>query len=162
MIGQCTDTNFAEICEIINDAAKVYKGAIPEDRYHTPYMTEAELRNEIDSGVRFWGYRLDNRIVGVMGIQDAKDVTLIRHAYILPECQRGGVGGMLLSHLRTLANRPILIGTWAAAVWAIRFYEKHGFVLTTEEEKNRLLSVYWDIPDRQIETSVVLRDAAAG
>ena len=156
MIRLCGTDDFETIYEIVNDAAVAYKGVIPPDRWHEPYMGREELQHEIDDGVRFWGYEEDGELVGVMGIQDVEDVTLIRHAYVRTTQRRKGVGGKLLSHLLTLSNRPILIGTWAAATWAIRFYEKHGFRLVTEEEKNRLLIKYWSIPERQVETSVVL------
>jgi GNAT superfamily N-acetyltransferase len=121
-------------------------------------MDRDELRHEINTGVEFWGYEEDGKLVGVMGIQDVLDVTLIRHAYVRTTRQKRGVGGKLLSYLRTMTSRPILIGTWADASWAIRFYEKHGFRVVTPEEKDRLLRNYWSIPDRQIETSVVLAE----
>ena len=159
MIWPCSDTNLAEIHDIINEAAKVYRSVIPADRYKEPYMSGDELKDEIDNGVKFWACSIDDDIAGVMGIQDVRDVTLIRHAYVRSRYQRRGIGGMLLSHLRKLTAKPILIGTWADAVWAIRFYEKNGFVMTNEDEKNRLLAEYWDVPQRQIETSVVLREA---
>ncbi|MEJ5311654.1 MAG: GNAT family N-acetyltransferase [Anaerolineae bacterium] len=141
---------------IINDAAQAYRGVIPADRWHEPYMSREELRHEIEAGVRFWGYEEDGVLVGVMGIQDVQDVTLIRHAYVYIARRGQGIGSKLLTHLRTLTERPILIGTWAAATWAIRFYEKHGFRQVSWEEKERLLRTYWYIPERQVETSVVL------
>lgn len=156
MIRPCTETDFETMYAIINDAAQAYKGVIPADRWHEPYMPRAELRHEIAAGVRFWGYEEDGALVGVMGIQDMQDVTLIRHAYVYTARRGQGIGGKLLAHLLTLADRPILIGTWAAATWAIRFYEKHGFRQVSWEEKERLLRTYWDIPERQVETSVVL------
>jgi GNAT superfamily N-acetyltransferase len=156
MIRKCRDDEIDVICDIVNDAARAYKGAIPADRWHEPYMPADELRREIDAGVVFWGYEDDGRLIGVMGIQDVQDAALIRHAYVRTSRQRQGVGGKLLSHLRTLTERPILIGTWADAVWAIRFYQKHGFRLVSSREKNRLLRKYWSIPDRQVATSVVL------
>jgi GNAT superfamily N-acetyltransferase len=163
---------------IVNGAARAYAGVIPEDRYHEPYMPLEELCGEIDAGVRFWGLFEDAEgrpaeragakagLVGVMGIQDVEDVTLIRHAYVRPDGQRAGVGGRLLAYLIRMAAeteppRPLLVGTWAAAWWAVAFYERHGFELVTPEEKDRLLRRYWTIPDRQIETSVVLRYAGA-
>ena len=161
MIRPCKPSDFEAIYEIVNDAAQVYKGVIPADRWHEPYMGREELQHEIDAGVRFWGYEEGDKLVGVMGIQDVQDVTLIRHAYVRTAQRRQGIGGKLLSHLLTLTGRPILIGTWAAATWAIRFYEKHGFRLVTEEEKNRLLKKYWSIPERQVETSVVLAEITA-
>lgn len=150
--------DIAVIYEIINDAAQAYKGVIPADRWHDPYMPMPELESEIAKGVRFYCYSEDDRIIGVMGIQDVKDVTLIRHAYVRTASRRHGIGQALLEHLNTLTTRPVLIGTWKAATWAIRFYEKNGWRLATEEEKNRLLRVYWTIPDRQVEESVVLVD----
>jgi N-acetylglutamate synthase-like GNAT family acetyltransferase len=156
MIRKCDDHDFNTIYEIINEAAEVYKGIIPADRWKEPYMPIDELRHEIDADVQFWGYEEEGELLGVMGIQDVFDVTLIRHAYVRTAEQNKGVGGKLLSHLRTLTSRPILLGTWADATWAVRFYEKHGFRLVTPEEKDRLLKKYWSIPERQIETSVVL------
>lgn len=158
MIRQCNHKDFEAIYTIINDAAEAYKGVIPEDRLNVPYMTKEELQHEIDDGVVFWGYEEGGALVGVMGIQDVKDVTLIRHSYVRTANQGEGIGGKLLSKLREKSGRPVLIGTWANAVWAIRFYEKHGFRLVSPEEKDRLLKTYWSIPERQIETSVVLAD----
>ena len=159
MIRRCNDKDFAAILEIINDAAQAYRGAIPTDRWKDPYMPEQELRHEIASGVLFWGYEEEGELIGVMGIQDVADVTLIRHAYVRTVQRRRGIGATLLSHLRQVAEKPILIGTWKSATWAVRFYSKHGFRVVPEEEKNRLLRKYWDIPDRQIETSLVLAEA---
>jgi GNAT superfamily N-acetyltransferase len=156
VIRLCVDKEFEAIYEIVNDAARAYKGIIPGDRWKEPYMPKEELRHEIDAGVVFWGYEEGSELVGVMGIQQVQDVTLIRHAYVRTARQNQGIGGWLLSHLRTLTERPILIGTWADAVWAIHFYEKHGFRQVSPEEKERLLKKYWSIPERQIETSVVL------
>jgi GNAT superfamily N-acetyltransferase len=156
MIRKCDDRDFETIYEIVNEAAEVYKGIIPADRWQEPYMPRDELRHEIDADVQFWGYEEEGKLLGVMGIQDVLDVTLIRHAYVRTAEQKKGIGGKLLSHLRTLTSRPILLGTWADATWAVRFYEKHGFRLVTPEEKDRLLKKYWSIPERQIETSVVL------
>ena len=158
MIRQCNPNDFEAIYTIINDAAEAYKGVIPEDRWNTPYMTKDELQHEIDNGVVFWGYEDGGDLVGVMGIQDVKDVTLIRHSYVCTTRQSEGIGGGLLSELLEKTSRPILIGTWADAAWAIRFYERHGFRFVSSEEKDRLLKTYWSIPERQIETSVVLRD----
>jgi N-acetylglutamate synthase-like GNAT family acetyltransferase len=158
MIRPCEANDFEAIYEIVNDAAQAYKGVIPADRWHEPYMPREELQHEIDAGVRFWGYEEDGELIGVMGIQDVQDVTLIRHAYVRTTQRRKGIGSQLLAHLRPLTDRPILIGTWVAATWAIRFYEKHGFRLVSEEEKNRLLKKYWTIPERQVETSVVLAE----
>ncbi|MBN1875275.1 MAG: GNAT family N-acetyltransferase [Anaerolineae bacterium] len=167
MIRQCIDDDFETIYEIVNDAAQAYKGVIPGDRWHEPYMPRKELRHEVDAGVQFWGYYEDGDVqfestalVGVMGIQDVKDVTLIRHAYVRTARRGQGIGSKLiqylLAHLHARSTRPILIGTWAAATWAIRFYEKHGFRIVSYEEKERLLRQYWNIPERQVETSVVL------
>ncbi|MBN1889985.1 MAG: GNAT family N-acetyltransferase [Thermoflexales bacterium] len=158
MIRQCQEADFEAMYEIVNDAAQAYKGVIPQDRWHEPYMPRDELRHEIDAGVAFWGYEEDGYLLGMMGIQDVQDVTLIRHAYVRTRQRKQGIGGKLLAHLRRQTRRPVLIGTWADATWAIRFYEKHGFQLVSQEEKNRLLKKYWSIPDRQVETSVVLAE----
>jgi GNAT superfamily N-acetyltransferase len=155
-IRAATSGDVAVIHEIINDAAHAYEGVIPADRWHEPYMPMPELESEIGKGVRFYCAIRAARIVGVMGIQDVKDVTLIRHAYVRTAERRRGIGQALLEHLKRLTTRPVLIGTWKAATWAIRFYEKNGFRVTTEAEKNRLLRTYWTIPDRQVEESVVL------
>ena len=144
------------ILAIVNAAAEAYRGVIPPDRWHEPYMRVSELDTEIEAGVRFWGFEADGELIGVMGIQDVEDVTLIRHAYVAPGSQRRGVGGALLERLLASTQRPILVGTWAAAEWAIRFYERHGFELVSPERTAELLERYWSIPDRQIETSVVL------
>jgi N-acetylglutamate synthase-like GNAT family acetyltransferase len=156
MIRKCTESDFNRIFEIVNDAAHAYKGIIPEDRWHEPYMPIDELREESENGVFFWGIEHDGQLVGVMGIQDKGEVTLIRHAYVLTAAQKSGIGTKLLKHLESLTEKPVLIGTWAAASWAISFYEKNGYVLVSEKEKNYLLSKYWSIPVRQVETSVVL------
>jgi GNAT superfamily N-acetyltransferase len=158
MIRPCDDKDFDSIYSIINEAARVYRGVIPENRWKEPYMSRDELQHEIDEGVVFWGYQEEADLIGVMGSQHVQDVTLIRHAYIRPANQNQGIGGKLLSELRTQTDRQILIGTWAAAVWAIRFYEKNGFRLVSPREKDRLLKKYWSIPERQVETSVVLAD----
>ena len=158
MIRQCNYDDFETIYEIINDAALAYKGIIPKDRWKEPYMSREELRHEIDEGVVFYGYEKVGKLKGVMGIQDVQDVTLIRHAYVRTAERNKGIGSKLMAHLRQMTDRPILIGTWADAVWAIRFYEKHGFRLVSTEEKNRLLRKYWRIPERQVETSVVLAE----
>jgi N-acetylglutamate synthase-like GNAT family acetyltransferase len=162
MIRPCTDGDFETMYEIVNDAAQAYKGIIPADRWKEPYMPREELQHEIDDGVQFWGYEEDGELVGVMGIQDVQDVTLIRHAYVRTARRGQGIGSRLLAHLRTLTTRPILIGTWADATWAVRFYEKHGFRVVSEEEKNRLLRKHWSIPERQVETSVVLAEGHYG
>jgi len=157
MIRVCIESDFKRIFEIINDAAHVYKGIIPEDRWHEPYMPLDELRKEIENGVFFWGLEHDGQLLGVMGIQDKGEVTLIRHAYVLTLAQKLGIGTKLLRHLEGLTEKPVLIGTWAAASWAISFYEKNGYVQVSEKEKNCLLRMYWSIPERQVETSVVLK-----
>jgi N-acetylglutamate synthase-like GNAT family acetyltransferase len=158
MIRKCKNGDFEEIYSIINDSAIAYKGVIPNDRWNEPYMSREELQHEIDDGVTFWGYEEEGLLMGVMGIQDVQDVTLIRHAYVRTAERGKGIGGKLLARLRNMTDRPLLIGTWADAVWAIKFYQKHGFRLVTSEEKDRLLKTYWNIPDRQIETSVVLAE----
>ena len=159
VIRPCSDGAFEMIYEIINDAAQAYRGIIPADRWQEPYMSGEELRHEIDEGVVFWGYEEKGELLGVTGMQDVQDVTLIRHAYVRTAIRNQGIGGKLLSALREKrTKRPVLIGTWAAAVWAVHFYEKHGFRLVSPEEKDRLLQQYWSIPERQIETSVVLAD----
>jgi N-acetylglutamate synthase-like GNAT family acetyltransferase len=159
MIRRCDDRDFESIWTIINDGAQAYRGTIPEDRWTEPYMSREKLQHEIDSGVVFWGLQDDGTLIGVMGLQQVQDVTLIRHAYVRSGSQNRGIGSQLLSHLRELTNDPVLIGTWADAVWAIRFYERHGFRMVSAEEKDRLLKKYWSIPERQVETSVVLADA---
>jgi len=156
MIRRCDDHDIALIFSIINDGALAYKGVIPEDRWTEPYMPMDELRHEINQGVVFWGYEDEGTLQGVMGIQQVEDVSLIRHAYDRTGNQRRGIGAQLLSQLRKLANSPILIGTWADAIWAIRFYERHGFETVSTQEKDRLLRQYWKIPELQINTSVVL------
>jgi GNAT superfamily N-acetyltransferase len=158
MIRRCDDQDFELIRAIINDGAQAYRGTIPEDRWTEPYMSREKLQHEIDDGVVFRGYEDAGTLLGVMGIQQVRDVTLIRHAYVRTSSQKRGVGAHLLSHLRLLTDRPVLIGTWADAVWAIRFYERHGFQMVSTAEKNRLLQLYWKIPERQVETSVVLAD----
>jgi GNAT superfamily N-acetyltransferase len=160
MIRLCGSPDFAQIHTIINDGARAYKGVVPNDCWTEPYMSTDHLRNEIKEGVLFWGYEDNGTLSGIMGIQHVRDVTLIRHAYVLTASQKQGIGAQLLSHLRGLATGPVLIGTWAAATWAIRFYEKHGFQLVSPTEKDKLLKEYWTIPGRQVETSVVLADAA--
>ena len=156
MIRKCTESDIEAIFEIINDAAQAYKGVIPEDRWHEPYMPVAELRQAIEDGVVFWGYEREGRLAGVMGIQDKTDVALIRHAYVYTRLRRQGIGQKLLRHLEDLTDKPILVGTWKAAAWAIAFYRKNGFSLVSDEEKDLLLRKYWSIPERQIQTSVVL------
>jgi len=146
------------ILAIVNDAALAYRGVIPDDRWHDPYMRIDELTKEIAAGVVFWVAEDEGRVVGVMGIQDKGDLALVRHAYIATTLQRKGIGTRLLRYVEGLANKPLLIGTWADASWAIDFYRRSGFTVVPDEEKDRLLRTYWSIPVRQIETSVVLAD----
>jgi GNAT superfamily N-acetyltransferase len=155
-IRPCRDDERAAILAIVNAAAEAYRGVIPADRWHEPYMPPRELDGEIAAGVVFWGYEADGALVGIMGFQTVADVDLIRHAYVAPGSQGRGVGGALLEHLARSSTRRMLVGTWAAADWAIRFYCRHGFELVSPERKAELLNTYWTIPDRQIETSVVL------
>ena len=159
MIRACGEADLDEVYAIINDAAQAYRGVIPSDRWHDPYMPIEELRAEIDSGVDFLGYESGGELVGVMGIQPVKDVVLIRHAYVRTSQRRRGIGEALLRACLARSEQPFLIGTWAAAAWAIGFYEKHGFTVIDGDEKNLLLATYWSIPERQVETSVVLADA---
>ena len=156
MIRACGSGDLDAIFTIINDAAQAYRGVIPDDCWHVPYMSREELDAEIADGVGFWGLERDGALAGVMGIQDRDDVALIRHAYVRSSDRRQGIGSGLLEHLERHTEKPILIGTWAAAAWAIRFYEKHGYRLVTPQEKNLLLARYWRVPARQVETSVVL------
>ena len=158
MIRRCNDDDFDPIWTIINDGAQAYRGTIPADCWKEPYMSKNELRHEMADGVGFWGYETAGEVTGVMGIQPVQDVTLIRHAYVRTGQQKQGIGSRLLSHLQTLTSGPVLIGTWADAAWAIRFYQKHSFQVISAQEKDRLLSRYWNISQRQAETSVVLAD----
>ncbi len=159
MIRPLRPDDLGRALAIINQAAQAYKGVIPPDCWKEPYMPEAELRAEIAAGVDFAAYEAEEgRLLGVMGRQDLGEVSLIRHAYVDPLAQRRGVGSKLLTHLLAAVSGPVLVGTWAAAGWAIRFYEKHGFRLVSPEDKNRLLQTYWTISPRQVETSVVLAD----
>lgn len=160
-IRPCAPDDVEAIFVIINDAAAAYHGVIPSDRWHEPYMTRAALAAEIADGVVFWGAEDGGRLVGVMGIQDRGEVALVRHAYVRTAVRRGGVGSALLRHLEGLTPKPILIGTWAAADWAIGFYLKHGYRLIDGAEKDALLAKYWRIPSRQVETSVVLASPAS-
>ncbi len=155
-IRPCRNDERSAILAIVNDAAEAYRGVIPADCWHEPYMPSHELGSEIAAGVVFWGYEAHGALVGVMGVQRVRDMDLIRHAYVSPGSQRHGVGGALLEHLSRSTTRRMLVGTWAAADWAIRFYRRHGFELVSPERKAALLKSYWTIPDRQIETSVVL------
>ncbi len=158
MIRAAVPADLPAVFAIINDAAQAYRGVIPADRWHEPYMPREELEREIAAGVAFFLFEEDRRAAGVMGIQDKGEVALIRHAYVSPGAQRRGIGRALICHLERLTDKPVLIGTWAAAAWAIDFYVRNGFVVVSREEKNSLLRRYWSIPERQIETSVVLAD----
>ena len=156
-IRLCTEQDNDSVLAIINEAAQAYKGVIPADRWHDPYMTSDELRTEITRGVVFWGAQQRNQLVGIAGIQDRGDVVLVRHAYVVPRVQRTGCGTALLRHLESLeTDRPILIGTWADARWAIDFYRRSGYALLSKTRKNALLKKYWTIPQRQVDASVVL------
>lgn len=161
-IRRCREDERAAILAIVNTAAEAYRGVIPDDCWHEPYMPAGELDDEIAAGVAFWGVEREGALIGVMGIQPVRDVDLIRHAYVLPDEQRRGVGAALLGHLRRLGTRPMLVGTWAAADWAVGFYQRHGFELVPLERKTTLLRSYWTVPDRQIETSVVLASPPFG
>ena len=155
-IRRCADREREAIFAIVNAAAEAYRGVIPADRWHEPYMPMGELAGEIEAGVEFWGYEEDGELLGIMGIQRLGEVDLIRHAYVLPGSQGKGVGGALLEHLMETAERPVLVGTWAAAEWAVGFYRRHGFEQVSPVRKDELLRRHWSIPERQIETSVVL------
>ncbi len=159
MIRPCRADELDEILAIVNSAAEAYRGVIPADRWKEPYMDLAELEAETAAGVRFWGYEADGELIGAMGVQRVRDVELIRHAYVRPDSQRRGVGAALLAHLRDAGSLPMLVGTWADADWAIGFYRRHGFEPASPERSRELLRAYWTIPDRQIETSVVLVEA---
>jgi N-acetylglutamate synthase-like GNAT family acetyltransferase len=156
IIRQSEQADFGDILAIVNDAARAYRGVIPADCWHEPYMSTGELETEITEGVVFWVADQQGDLAGVMGIQDKGDVALVRHAYVASTTQRNGVGTKLLRHLETIVDKPILIGTWAAATWAIEFYRRNGFTVVPSHEKDQLLRTYWSIPARQIETSVVL------
>jgi N-acetylglutamate synthase-like GNAT family acetyltransferase len=158
LIRRCVNSDFEAIYSIINDAAQAYRGVIPADCWKEPYMSRDELRREIDAAVDFYGYEEDDELLGVMAIQNVKGVSLIRHGYVRTAKQRQGIGAQLLTHLRLQTTRPLLVGTWADAVWAIQFYSRHGFRQVNGETKDNLLRMYWTIPARQIETSVVLAD----
>jgi N-acetylglutamate synthase-like GNAT family acetyltransferase len=159
VIRRSGEGDFVAMLAIVNDAARAYRGVIPGDRWHEPYMPADELANEMAAGVVFWVAEQDGRLTGVMGIQDKGDVALVRHAYVAPTTQRAGVGTRLLRHVEGLVDKPILIGTWAAASWAIEFYRRNGFTVVPSGDKDRLLRTYWSISARQVETSVVLADA---
>ncbi|MFO7599919.1 MAG: GNAT family N-acetyltransferase [Candidatus Desulfacyla sp.] len=162
MIRKCRDTDVDVVFEIINDGATAYEGVIPDDCLHDPYMSMDALRHEMDAGVVFWGYEEEGVLQGVMGIQDKGDAVLIRHSYVRTSKRNLGIGGRLLRFLESSTARPILIGTWAAAAWAIAFYEKNGYRRLGPAEKDDLLGKYWTIPERQRETSVVLAHARWG
>ena len=154
MIRQCQQGDTKRIHTIINEAARAYQGVIPFDCFHQPYMSREELEREMKR-MTFFGWEANGELVGVMGFEPIKDVTLVRHAYVLPRWQRQGIGSKLLGYLKGLViTSRLLVGTWADAHWAIDFYQKHGFSL--RPDKDELLKTYWDIPHRQIETSVVL------
>jgi GNAT superfamily N-acetyltransferase len=155
-IRLCREDERVAILAIVNAAAEAYRGVIPADRWHEPYMPRKELEFEIAAGVVFWGAEGEGKLLGVMGLQSMGDVDLIRHAYVVPEKQGQGIGGALLERLRRLSTRRMLVGTWAAAEWAIRFYERHGFERVSPARKTELLKTYWSIPERQIAASVVL------
>jgi GNAT superfamily N-acetyltransferase len=158
LIRKSVEADLAAMLAIVNDAAQAYRGVIPVDRWREPYMPADELAEEIAGGVVFWVAEQQGRLLGVMGIQDKGAVALVRHAYVAPDIQRKGVGTRLLRHVEGLVNKPILIGTWADATWAIEFYRRNGFSVVPDGHKERLLRTYWSIPARQIETSVVLAD----
>jgi GNAT superfamily N-acetyltransferase len=155
-IRRCRDDERGVILAIVNAAASAYRGVIPPDRWREPYLPADELEREIRAGVVFWGCERDGALAGVMGVQRVRDVELIRHAYVAPLSQRHGVGSALLEHLAARSTRRMLVGTWAAADWAIRFYRRHGFSPVEAERTTALLRTYWSIPERQVETSVVL------
>jgi N-acetylglutamate synthase-like GNAT family acetyltransferase len=157
-IRKSEDADLPAMLAVVNDAAQAYRGVIPADRWTDPYMPKKELVREIAHGIIFWVAEDEGRVLGVMGIQDKGAVTLVRHAYVAPTTQRMGVGTKLLRHVEGLADKPILIGTWAAASWAIEFYQRNGFTVVPSSHKDRLLRTYWSIPERQVETSVVLAD----
>jgi len=158
VIRRIRETELEAALAIVNEAAQAYRGVIPVDRWHEPYMSPDELEKEMADGVIFWVAEEQGRLLGVMGIQDKGEVALVRHAYVVPTVQRKGVGTKLLHHVTGLANKPILMGTWADAAWAIGFYRRNGFTVVSNSHKDALLRRYWSIPARQIETSVVLAD----
>jgi len=155
-VRPCRADERGDILAIVNAAAEAYRGVIPADRWREPYMDADELDRELAAGVRFWGCEANGALAGVMGIQAMRDVDLIRHAYVRPALQGAGVGRRLLDHLRATSERPLLVGTWADAEWAIRFYRRNGFEPVGEDRTKRLLRTYWAIPERQLETSIVL------
>jgi GNAT superfamily N-acetyltransferase len=155
-IRPCRDDERPALLAIVNAAAEAYRGVIPDDCWHEPYMSADELDREIEAGVAFWGHEEDAALTGVMGIQPVEDVHLIRHAYVAPDSQRRGVGSALMRHHASAVQGRTLVGTWAAAGWAIDFYRRHGFELVPPERAAELLRTYWTISERQVETSVVL------
>jgi N-acetylglutamate synthase-like GNAT family acetyltransferase len=157
-IRESEQADLTEIFAVINEAAQAYRGVIPIDRWHEPYMPMSELEREIAQGIIFWVAEEEGHLLGVMGIQDKGAVALVRHAYVRPATQKKGVGTKLLRHVESLACKPVLIGTWADASWAIEFYRRNGYTVVSDSHKERLLRTYWSIPERQIETSVVLAD----
>jgi GNAT superfamily N-acetyltransferase len=161
MIRACEDNDLLDVYNIVNDAAHAYRGVIPEDCWKEPYMSSEELRHEVAEGVQFLGYELNGRLIAVMGLQSKPPVALIRHAYVRTEYRNQGIGGQLLAETRQRTRDPLLVGTWAAARWAVAFYEKHGFHLVPAAAKNRLLAKYWTVSKRQMQTSVVLIDGEA-
>jgi len=161
-IRPCRNDEQGAMLAIVNAAAEAYRGVIPQDCWHEPYMSTSELSNELDADIKFWGYESDRALLGIMGVQRVRDVDLVRHAYVLPEFQHQGVGSALIRQLRTLSELRMLVGTWAAATWAIAFYERHQFKLVPVGRKEELLRSYWTIQDRQIEASVVLANAPIG
>jgi GNAT superfamily N-acetyltransferase len=160
MIRKCSEADLSALYEIVNDAARAYKGIIPADRWHEPYMPMEELKSEIAAGVRFWGCESGGELLGVMGMQDKGEVDLIRHAYVKTAKRKQGIGSELLRHIEKSARKPILLGTWRDATWAVAFYEKNGYRCLSRQETEPLLRKFWSIPERQIETSVVLANAA--
>ncbi len=156
MIARCVETELTMVNDIINESAQAYKGIIPADRWHEPYMSIDEMNAEIASGVCFYGHSSNGSLTGVMGIQNVKDVTLIRHAYVLTKFQGQGIGRRMLEYMRNLTTQPILIGAWRSAAWAVQFYQRNGFHLVDEDEKIRSLKIYWTVPERQIQESIVL------
>ena len=157
-IRESEQADLAEIFAVVNEAAQAYRGVVPIDRWHEPYMPMSELEREIAQRIIFWVAEEEGHLLGVMGIQDKGAVALVRHAYVRPTTQRKGVGTKLLRHVESLAGMPVLIGTWADASWAIEFYRRNGYAVVSDGHKERLLRTYWSIPERQIETSVVLAD----
>lgn len=162
VIRPCGPDDFDTVLAIINQAALAYRGAIPAELWHEPYMSAADLKTEIAAGVQFWGYQSDDGLSGAMGLQRMHDLDLIRHAYVLPGGQRRGTGGALLEHLRRQSRRRMLIATWSAASWALKFYRRHGFDPVSPARRAELLKAYWTMSDRRVEASVVLANPPFG